>query len=132
MDWMRLAGRWRAAAVVWRRLQAAVASFLVIVGLCALAYGVVYWWKGFPYPLAMLFACVALGCVPLGAGLYLRVPATAATLALSAASFTVAGVLQIVWLWTTPGFPLLLLLLAWGGAAHSGVRFRRLRKNRGE
>jgi hypothetical protein len=26
----------------------------------------------------------------------------------------------------------LLLLLAWGGAAHSGVRFRRLRKNRGE
>ena len=128
--WMRLAMRVMPRALaVWRRVRALVSNWLVIVGLCAIAYGAVYWWKGLPYRNGMLLVCVALGCLPLGAGLYLRVPATRTTLALATVSLAVSGVTQLACLALAPIIPIGIVLpaLAWAGAAHSYYRLRRLR-----
>jgi len=115
---------------VWQRARGYVSSGLVIVGLMAIAYGLAFWWKGLPYREIMLLACVALGCLPLGLGLALRSPTAPATLALAAVCCALSGVLQLFVFSLTPFHPvgLALQVLAWGGAAQSYGRFRRLRK----
>jgi len=130
---MRLAFRFRGVIAVWQRLRDAVSQFLVIVGFCAIGYGVAFWWKGLPYRELMLLACVTLGSLPLGLGLVLRTRVSQPVLVLAAVCCTVSGVLQFVLI----GFGLLqpigmiLQLLAWGGAGYSYVRLQKLRRSRG-
>jgi hypothetical protein len=126
--WMIL----RMAGASLQRGRATASKWLVIAGLLVIAYGVAYWWKGLPYPKAILIVCAALGCLPLGAGLYLRTPATTATLSLAAVSFSVSGLLQLVSFGLAPWqgmVGLILAILAWAGAADSVARLRRLRRN---
>jgi hypothetical protein len=112
---------------LWQRARGYVSSGLVIVGLMAIAYGVVFWWKELPYRDIMLLACVALGSLPLGLGLSLRSPSGPATLALAAVCCALSGVLQLFVFSLTPFHPvgLALQVLAWGGAAQSYTRFRK-------
>lgn len=133
IDWLRLGARWRGVVAVWGRVRDAVANFLVILGLCAIAYGVVFWWKQLPYRELMLLACVGLGSLPLGVGLLLRSRANQTTLALAAVCCALSGVLQLVLLGlgaVLQPIGMVLQALAWGGAAQSYARFKRLRKQR--
>jgi len=129
---MRLAVRARGVVDGWNRVRDGVARFLVILGLIAIGYGVVFWWKELPYREMVLLGCVALGSLPLGLGLGIRSGANQIVLALAAVCCAVSGVLQLVLF----GFGVLqpigmiLQFLAWGGAVQSAVRLRKLRRTR--
>ena len=130
---MRLAVRARGVADGWSRVRDAVARFLIILGLCAIGYGVAFWWKELPHWELVLLGCVALGSLPLGLGLGIRSRAGQAVLALAAVCCALSGVLQLVLF----GFGVLqpvgmiLQFLAWGGAVQSAARLRKLRRARG-
>jgi len=130
----------RTGKILWtigaalQRGRSSASKWLVIIGVMVIAYGVAYWWKELPYSTAILTVCVALGCLSLGAGLYLRSPATTTTLSLAAVSFALSGVLQLVSFGFAPWQGMLglaLVVLAWGGAADSVARLRRLRRKGG-
>lgn len=109
-------------AWTWLRTRTTAASnWLVIAGLGMIAYGIVYWWKGFPYPVLMLMTYSGYGTLSLGAGLALRRPETTATLVLATISFAVSLVLLVV---TQPGSIFSYALLALFGALSSFGRLR--------
>jgi len=130
---MRPAMIWLVRLVAaWQRVRSGVSQWLLRGGLALIAYGVVYWWKGLPYPAAILMTYSALGCLALGAGLSLRTPASVKTLSLSLACFVVSGVLQPLVFLFNPLNPVALLSLAaaWAGAVHTFARLRVLRAGR--
>jgi hypothetical protein len=110
------------------RARAFICNALVLGGLAAIGYGVVYCWKGFPYRLLMLIVCVGLGCLPLGAGLLLRRRPGVPALALATVCFALSGVLQLLLLglgaFVHP-VGIVLQVFAWGGAARSFSLLRR-------
>ena len=130
---MRLAVRARGAVDGWNRVRDGVARFLVILGLCAIGYGVVFWWKELPHRELVLFGCVTLGSLPLGLGLGIRSRAGQAALALAAVCCSLSGVLQLVLFGFGVLQPIGMILqaLAWGGAVQSAARLRKLRRPRG-
>jgi asparagine N-glycosylation enzyme membrane subunit Stt3 len=69
-----------------------VSTVLLFAGLALVGYGIVYWWKGFPYPVVVLLVYSTFGCLALGGGLSLRRPETVTTLALSTATFALSTV----------------------------------------
>ena len=106
----------------WLRTRLAAASkLLVVAGLGAIAYGIVYCWKGFPYPVVMLMVYSGYGTLSLGTGLALRRPETTATLVLATISFAVSLVLLVV---TQPGTVFSYALLSLFGALSSFNRLR--------
>ncbi|HEY7373509.1 MAG TPA: hypothetical protein VIF57_15220 [Polyangia bacterium] len=114
------------------RARAFVCNALVLGGLAAIGYGVVYFWKGLAYRLLVLIVCVGLGCLPLGAGLSLRRRPGVPTLVVATVCFALSGALQLLLLgggafvhplWIT------LQVISWGGAARSFVRARAARRN---
>jgi hypothetical protein len=117
----------RAALTRLRTNLAAVSRWLVMVGLAIIAYGVVYWLKGYPYPVVMLMVYAGYGSLVLGTGLALRRPETTATLVLATISFAAALVLLLV---TQPGSVFSFGLLAFVGVATSFIRLRQRRRSR--
>ena len=112
---------------LWRKVVAYVSNLLVLAGLGFIAYGVFYWWRGYPYAVAILMFCLAFGLLGLGAGLSLRRPATTTTLTIAAVSLAVAGPLLMYV--TPPVQPLTMLLVLFCGAG-ALENYRRLRQQR--
>ena len=117
----------RSALMRLRTNLAVVSKWLVMVGLAIIAYGVVYWMKGYPYAVAMMMVCAGYGSLVLGAGLALRRPETTPTLVLATISFAAALVLLLV---TQPGTVFSFGVLAFVGVATSFIRLRQRRRAR--
>jgi hypothetical protein len=117
----------RSALARLRTNLAAVSKWLVMVGLAIIAYGVVYWMKGYPYAVVMMMVCAGYGSLVLGTGLALRRPETTPTLVLATISFAAALVLLLV---TQPGTAFSFGLLAFVGVATSFIRLRQRRRAR--
>lgn len=117
----------RSALTRLRTNLATVSKWLVMVGLAIIAYGVVYWLKGYPYPVVMMMVCAGYGSLVLGTGLALRRPETTPTLVLATISFATALVLLLV---TQPGSVFSFGLLAFVGVATSFIRLRQRRRAR--
>lgn len=118
------------ARTAWSRLRtrlATVSRWLVIAGLGLIAYGVVYCWKGLPFPVVTLMVYGGYGTLVLGAGLALRRPETTPTLVLATICFAVSLVLVVV---TMPGSVFSLALLPFFGMLSSFIRLR-LRRGKG-
>jgi uncharacterized membrane protein len=111
----------------WLRTRlASVSRWLVFAGLGLIAYGVVYCWKGLPFPVVTLMLYGGYGTLVLGAGLALRRPETKPTLVLATICFAVSLVLVVV---TMPGSVFSLALLPLIGLLSSLARLR-LRRGR--
>lgn len=111
----------RSALTRLRTNLATVSKWLVMVGLAIIAYGVVYWLKGYPYAVVMMMVCAGYGSLVLGTGLALRRPETTPTLVLATISFAAALVLLLV---TQPGSVFSFGLLALIGLLSSFLRLR--------
>jgi peptidoglycan/LPS O-acetylase OafA/YrhL len=74
------------------KVLSVVSGVLLFAGLALIGYGIVYWWKGFPYPVVALLAYSTYGCLALGGGLWLRRPETVTTLVLATISFALSAV----------------------------------------
>ena len=117
----------RSALARLRTNLAAVSKWLVMVGLAIIAYGVVYWMKGYPSAVVMMMVCAGYGSLVLGTGLALRRPESTPTLVLATISFAAALVLLLV---TQPGTVFSFGLLAFVGVATSFIRLRQRRRAR--
>jgi hypothetical protein len=110
-----------------QRLRAALSNVLLFVGVWLIGLGIAYWWKGVPYPVAVLLAYSTFGCFALGGGLSLRRPETVATLVLATVSFALSTVLLIVVFVLPPWSPVAMALFAASLLATSSS-YRRLRR----
>jgi hypothetical protein len=111
----------------WTKLRARLAVFsrwLVIAGLGLIAYGIVYCWKGLPYPVGTLMAYSGYGTLALGFGLSLRRPHTMAMVWLATISYAISLVLIVV---TQPGSIFSLALLPLIGVLAGAIKLRMAR-----
>ena len=109
------------------KLRGILSGLLTLVGLALIGYGIAYWWKGFPYPVAMLLAYSAYGCLALGWGLSLRRPDTIATLAISAVTCALSAVFLIA-LRVIPPWPPQAIALFLASCVGTASSYRRLQR----
>jgi hypothetical protein len=101
----------------------------MFAGTALIIYGIVYWWKGFPYPVVALLAYSAHGCFLLGGGLSLRRPETVTTLVLATVILALSAVLLTA-LFIIPPWPpeaIALVIAACLATFGTYLRLRRLK-----